>query len=370
MKILFVTTVSSTIGFLVPHMRYLIEKGNRVDVACNILDIDSIELQEIGLHVHDICFQRAPLSRENLRAYKMIRKLAMREMYDVMHVHTPVAAFLARMACRNIPHLKVCYTAHGFHFYKGAPLLNWAVYYTLEKLAAGWTDILITMNREDYTCAKKLKLRDRGATYFVNGVGLDVGAILRAQVDIIKKREELGIPANAYMLLSVGELVRNKNLKTSIRAFAKINIPGCVYLICGCGPDKDGLKKIAQKLKVSDRVVFAGFRHDIYEILKAADVFLFPSLREGLPVSVMEAMTAGLPVVCSGIRGNTDLIRHEMNGFVVKKEHIAGFAEAVERLHGSAELGKKFEDANKEIVCKYSIENVMRQMEAIYSAVW
>ncbi|MEI6100266.1 MAG: glycosyltransferase family 4 protein, partial [Eubacteriales bacterium] len=320
MKILFVTTVSSTTGFLVPHMRLLLSQGCRVDLACHIRDIATIELQEMGLFVHEIPFERNPFSSNNLLAYQKIRELVLEEKYDAMHVHTPVAAFVARMACRDIPGLTICYTTHGFHFYKGAPVHNWALYYTLEKIAAKWTDMLITMNREDYLTGQKMKLRRGGSVFFVNGVGVDTNRIARASVDEYRKREELGISRDAYVLVSVGELIRRKNFETSIRAFAKMRIPGSVYLICGEGPQKTELKKLARQLKIEDRVIFAGFRRDIHEILQIAKVFVFPSLQEGLPVALMEAMCAGLPVVCSAIRGNMDLIRDGVNGFLVKKD--------------------------------------------------
>lgn len=367
MKILFVTTISGTIDFLVYHMRSLMDAGHRVDVACSVEDITEIKLQELGLRVYDIPFRRSPVRTDNLRAFKKIRELVLREKYDILHVHTPVAAFVARMACRNIPGLKVYYTAHGFHFYKGAPLLNWAVYYTMEKLAARWTDILITMNREDYSNAGKMKLRNNGETFLVHGVGLNTHAILAARKNAAKKREELGIAKDAYVVLSVGELIKRKNFETSIRAFARMNIQGGVYLICGRGPLERRLKKIAEELNVADRVIFAGFRKDIYEILKACDVFLFPSNQEGLPVAVMEAMTAGLPVVCSAVRGNSDLIQNEVNGLVVERRDADGFARAVERLHASQDAGRKFRAKNAEIISRYSVKSVVKEMKSIYA---
>ena len=366
MKILFVTTISGTLDFLVHHMRFLMDAGNRVDVACNVEDITEIQLQELGLRVFDIPFQRSPVRKENLQAFQKIRELVLREKYDVMHVHTPVAAFVARMACRNIPGLRVYYTAHGFHFFKGAPLLNWAVYYTMEKLAARWTDILITMNREDYSYAGKMKLRHNGETFLVHGVGLDVCAILDARRDAAKKREELGIAKDAYVLLSVGELIKRKNFEVSIRAFAKMNIPHSVYLICGRGPLEGHLIKVAQALNVADRVIFAGFRKDIYEILKASDVFLFPSRQEGLPVAVMEAMAAGLPVVCSPVRGNIDLIQNEINGLIAEKCGVNGFAKAVLSLFNSPDTARKFRAKNAGIVSRYSVRRVLKEMESIY----
>ena len=368
MKILMVTTISSTLDFLVEHMRFLLETGHRVDVACNVEDITQIKLQGLGLRVYDIPFQRSPLRKENLAAYRKIKQLVLEEQYDIMHVHTPVAAFVARLACRDIPGLKVYYTAHGFHFYRGAPFLNWAVYYPMERLASRWTDKLVTMNGEDYDRARKMKLRNNGETFLVHGVGLDIRSVWNVKNDSAAKRKELGIEHGAYVLLSVGELIRRKNFKTGIRSFARMDIPGSVYLICGRGPLEGRLKRVAEKMKVADRVKFLGFRKDIFEILKASDVFLFPSCQEGLSVAVMEAMAAGIPVVCSGIRGNIDLIQHKINGLVVGKRDLDGFVRAVKRVHRMPEYAEKFAKKNREIIGAYSVQNVLKEMESVYAA--
>lgn len=174
MKILFVSTISNTINaFLIPHIQLLLKQGHKVDIACNVEQEISPLLINLGCKVHEIAFQRSPLNRDNFMAYQKIKRLVLSEEYELIHTHTPVASFLTRLACKDISKIKILYTAHGFHFYKGAPIINWLVYYPLEKLAARWTDGLITMNEEDFNIAKKLQLRNRTKVYKVNGVGIN-----------------------------------------------------------------------------------------------------------------------------------------------------------------------------------------------------
>lgn len=234
MKILYVTTISNTVNsFLIPHIRLLAEKGHQVDVAFNIVQKVSHELTELGCVVYDIEFQRSPLSRKNYSAYKRLKKLIEREKYDIVHSHTPVASTCVRIACRNIKNLRVYYTAHGFHFFRGAPVINWLFYYPVEKYLSRYTDLLITINKEDYKLASRNFFANK--TEYIPGIGLDIEKYNDVNINRFLKRSDLGIPDDAIVLLSVGELNPNKNHETVIRALAKIDNPNIWYLICGVG---------------------------------------------------------------------------------------------------------------------------------------
>lgn len=365
MKILYVTTISNTVNsFLIPHIRLLAEKGHQVDVAFNIVQKVSHELTELGCVVYDIEFQRSPLSRKNYSAYKRLKKLIEREKYDIVHSHTPVASTCVRIACRNIKNLRVYYTAHGFHFFRGAPVINWLFYYPVEKYLSRYTDLLITINKEDYKLASRNFFANK--TEYIPGIGLDIEKYNDVNINRFLKRSDLGIPDDAIVLLSVGELNPNKNHETVIRALAKIDNPNIWYLICGVGQSGAHLENIAQKLGVEKRFKLLGYRKDTPEIYKASDIFVFPSLREGLPVSLLEAMAAGMPVVCSNIRGNNDLIEDRKSGFLVKPQDYEGFANAIRMLIDSEKLKSDFSGSNLVNIEKYSLDNVLSMVEKIY----
>ncbi|WP_374723709.1 glycosyltransferase family 4 protein [Calidifontibacillus erzurumensis] len=365
MKILFVTTISSTVHtFLIPHIRMLVDQGHQVDVAFNIVQEVKPEIFDMGCKVYNIEFQRSPMSRKNFSAYKKLKNLILNEKYDLISTHTPVASACVRLACRNMQDVKVMYTAHGFHFYKGAPLKNWLLYYPIEKWLSKYTDILITINTEDYERAeasfkaKKIK--------YVPGVGLDTKKIQTVVIDKQLKRKELGVPTDAFLVLSVGELNKNKNHETVIKAIAKLNNPNIFYVICGKGSLESYLKKLIFEQKVNNQVKFLGYRKDIIEICKASDVFVFPSFREGLSVALMEAMACGLPVVCSDIRGNRDLIVNGKGGFLVNPGIEEEFVSALQKVFSNDSKQKSFGKFNEQAIKKFELHSVIMQLKNIY----
>ncbi len=309
MKILYVTTIGSTMGFFGSIIRELLDQGNVVDIATNELGAPvQSYFKKWGCQVYHISTSRSPFSVGNIKAIKEIRSLA--NNYDIVHCHTPLASMAARIGCkklRNTKNLKVIYTAHGFHFFKGAPLKNWLLYYPLEKICSKWTDALLTINHEDYGLALK-KMRAI-KTVYIPGVGIDINHFSSISIDKAKKKREIGLPEDAYVILSVGELNENKNHKIVIQALSKLRQKGCFYVIAGAGGKKNELGCLAQKLGVS--LLLLGLRDDVAELYKMADLYVLPSLREGLNVSVMEALASGLPVLASRIRGNVDLVPEE-----------------------------------------------------------
>lgn len=307
MKILYVTTIGLTMTFFKDLVKELIDKGNTVDIACNE-DIRPVEqcYHEWGCIVHQIDCTRSPFNTGNIKAVKQLRKIAVDGRYDIVHCHTPIAGACTRLAMRPLRKngLEVIYTAHGFHFYKGAPFLNWLIYYPVEKICAHFTDALFTINHEDYDFAKK-KIKVKQIEY-VPGVGVDIDKFKNIVVDKSAKRKELGIPEDAYLMLSVGELNENKNHQLVIRALAEINDSGVHYAVAGVGPLKEYLLNLAKELGVADRVHLLGYINDIPEIYKIADLNAFPSLREGLGLAAIEGLSAGLPVVCLDNRGTRE----------------------------------------------------------------
>ena len=328
MKILYITTIGGTMEFFESFVSQLLDEGHTVDIATNE-DTSRVPTcyKEWGCTVYQIDTARSPLSKGNLQAIKQIKEIVTKEKYDIVHCHTPIAAMCTRIACRKARKngTKVFYTAHGFHFYKGAPLKNWALYYPVEMLCAHWTDVLFTMNTEDYALAQK-KMKAKRVEY-VPGVGIDLSKFNCATIDKAEKRKELRIPEGATLLLSVGELNENKNHETVIRAIADMDVH---YVIAGEGGLHEHLQSVIDELGMAERVKLLGYRTDVAELYVVADVFVFPSFREGLPASVMEAMASGLPVACSKIRGNVDLI-DEKGGALFDPHSVQDCARAIEQ---------------------------------------
>lgn len=362
MKILYVTTISNTVNtFLIPHIKMLIRQGHQVDVAFNFEQEVSTELIKMGCKIHKLELQRSPLNKGNFLSYKYLHKIIKDEKYDLVHTHTPVASAVTRLACRKLKNVKVYYTAHGFHFYKGSPIQSWLIYYFIEKWLSKYTDVLITINKEDYQRARKL-LNAKQVVY-IPGVGLDTNKFSVVAEDKLSIREELGFSENDFVVLSIGELNKNKNHETVIRAIAKLNNPNTHYVICGEGILERYLVNVTKELGVEKQVHFLGFRKDIVEICKASDVFAFPSFREGLPVALMEAMATGLPVVCSNIRGNTDLIENDIGGYLVKPNDVNCFAENLEKLK-DAGFGMGKNNINK--IREFELKSVIDKLGKLY----
>ncbi|MFC7062332.1 glycosyltransferase family 4 protein [Halobacillus seohaensis] len=364
MKILYVTTISNTMRFFTDHINMLLDQGHTVDFACNIVKPINSELVEHGCRVYNIEFQRKPLKKKNAIAYRKLKRIIKDEKYDVVHTHTPIAAMLTRLACKNMKDLKVIYTAHGFHFFKGAPFKNWLLYFPVEWWFAKYTDVLITINNEDYTRVNKFI--KTGRIEYVPGVGLNTDKITGTVVDKNQKKSELGVNDDAIIVLSVGELNKNKNHETVIKALARLNNPKIMYLICGVGPLEKYLRGLIKELGMERQIKLMGYRTDIIKICLVSDVFVFPSYREGLSVALMEAMASGLAIVCSNIRGNSDLIDDNKGGTLVEPYDIDRYCEAIKNLYGSLELRENFGEYNKTKIKHYSTQNVLAEMKRIY----
>lgn len=369
MKILFVTTISITMNsFFKPHIEMLVQEGNQVDIACNYIDLALDKLySDLGCEFYQIDFSRSPLSTDNCKAYGQLKKVIENGNYDIVHCHTPNASVIARLVCRKFRKkngLKVFYTAHGFHFYKGAPKLNWMVYYPIEKFCSRFTDKLITINNEDFELAKrKFKAKE---VHYVPGVGIDLSKFENIQVDRNAKRREIGIPEDAFLLLSVGELSVRKNHKVVIDALAQIEGDNIYYAIAGQGELLFELQDFAKINGISDKVHFLGYRRDIAELYKSADICCLPSIHEGLPVALMEAMACGLPVVCSRIRGNVDLIKSPVNGILFSPNNVEECKQAIENIMDGNRM--LISNNNKLAVKKYSTESIVGTMKLIYQS--
>ena len=370
LKILYITTVGETMAFFKSFIKELYTMGNTVDIACNYKESIVPECyKELGCQIFYLPCSRVPFDGGNITAARKIHRLVGKKGYDIVHCHTPIAAFCTRIACINIRRhgTKVFYTAHGFHFYTGASLKNWLVYYPVEWLCSWWTDVLITINREDYERAK-IHLHAK-KTEYVPGVGIDL--IKFNNVDCNKKRmrNELGLMNTDIMLLSVGELNENKNHIIVIEALGMIKkecpniFKKLYYFVAGDGKNKLVIEKLAEKKGIREHVKLLGVVDNIPEFLSIANIFLLPSKREGLNVSLMEAMASGLPCIVSDIRGNIDLIRDDAGGKRVGSEDVRGWMRAIVELTQNIKSEGFY---NLDLVSKFSIENVKKKLYKIY----
>lgn len=345
--------------------QYWLDQGYTVGIAANLSRIEK-SLQNASITYHQIDLHRHPLHFGNIRAFVQMSKLLAKEKYDLIHCNSPVGGLLGRLcgALAGIP--KIIYTAHGFHFYKGAPLVNILVFKRVEQLLARYTDGLITINKEDFGVAQGFKLRTRGQVYYIPGVGIDTSVIQLASGNRNKILSEIGAEDDSILLISVGELNKNKNNQIIVRALGALNNSKIHYLLCGVGSEKDELMLLARTYGLEANIHFLGYRNDIPQLLKSCDIFILPSYREGLPRSLMEAMAAGLPCIVSRIRGNVDLIEDVKGGFLREPEDVDGMKEAISILSSDNRLRSKMGIANLEIIKRFDVKEVKNELAKIY----
>lgn len=338
-------------------IKILQELGYKVIVASNFEGYKD-ELEELNIEKLDIPFTRSPISLKNIKAFSKLNSYLKENKIDLIHCHTPIGGVAGRVIGRWNKVPRIIYTAHGFHFFDGAPKINWIIYYPIEKILSKFTDTLITINKEDYKRAQNFYAKN---VEYIPGVGIDVEKIQSIKVDKEQKRKELGLSMDDIVLLSVGELNDNKNHITPIKALAEIKNKNIKYLIAGKGPLENYLKEEIKKLGLEDQVKLLGYRKDIYELNKISDIFIFPSKREGLSVALMEAIVCGLPVVCSNIRGNRDFFIEQENYKLINNE-IENYHKEILKVIENISLDLKIE----KILSKINILSIEKKMKKIY----
>ena len=373
-KILFISNISNRITtFVTASIAAAHSLNMDFYQAANWQDADPSQIatdeKAYDIKIKSVPIPRNPLAKTNFTAYKELVAFIKQENIDYIHCNTPTGGILGRLAGKKCKVKKVIYQAHGFHFYKGAPKINWLVYYPVEKWLAHYTDALITINSEDFELAKaKFKLRKNGKVYYVPGVGIDTSQYNLSEKSREEKRRELGLGEDDVALISMGDLIERKNYATAIRSISETNDPKLQYFICGKGPEEENLKKLAESLGVTKQIHFLGFRSDIKELLAAADIFLFTTKQEGLPRSMMEAMASGLPCIASKIRGNTDLLDGTEGGFLCETTDTAAYAEKLKLLANDKALRKAMGENNLIAIQKFSTETVNEELRKVYEA--
>jgi len=366
------------------NVNILQDLGYEVTLASNFHTMEDInsqvkidafvkEMRAKGVHIIQIDFTRNVREIvKQLKSIIQVRKLLKRK-FDIIHCHSPICAAIVRAEARKYRKYyktKVLYTAHGFHFFAGASLKAWLLFYPIERIMSRYTDVLITINHEDYRRAKNtLYAKD---IVYIPGVGIDTERFKKVCECRRQKRIEIGLKEDDIVLLSVGELNDNKNHELAIRALAHLKdekmdgFSHIQYVICGQGNLRKHLEGIKTELGLENQVHLLGYREDVADIFGCADIFIFLSRREGLPMALMEAMATGLPSIVTRIRGNTDLVRDGKEGYVIEQD-INQASEAIAKLVIGEKLKKEFRENAKCRVEKFNIHNVSKRMEKIYS---
>lgn len=369
-KLLIAATIAPTVtAFLLPFGHYFRRQGWRVDaLSTNITAApDCVDAFD---RVWDIDWSRNPLDVRNFRETpRRIRELVAREGYDLVHVHTPVAAFVTRYALRNRgAKPRLVYTAHGFHFYRGAPATRNLVYRTLERIAGRWTDALIVINREDEQAARRYRIVREDRVHYMPGIGVDTSVYRADTVDagaLDRLRDELGLGPGEALFLMIAEFNPGKRHYDALIAFARMKNRGAHLAFAGLGPLMPEIKELAAQLGVSDRTHFLGFRQDIPVLVRASTATLLPSDREGLPRSVLESLALGVPVIGSDIRGVRDLIADGC-GRLVAVGDMEALAQAMDWMLEHPDEARAMGERGRARVAAFDVRHVIEMHEKLY----
>ena len=374
MKILYVATVRSHIGqFHMPFIKKLKELGCTVEAAYRDNSEQKQNLDTSALDkVYEVPFSRSPYSLDNIKAYKVLKRIIDENGYDAVHCHTPMGAVVTRLAARDAKKkgLKVIYTAHGFHFYKGAPTLNWKAYFPIEKYLAKYTDCLITINQEDYDLAKSSNF-EAGKIVKVNGVGVDLSEFTqKSDEDKARLREEYGYSQDDFIMIYPADFCKRKNHMMLIKAVEEVvkTHSNVKLLLPGLLDEAQECRDYISEHGLDGYIELLNYRRDIFNLAGLCDISVSSSRQEGLPINLIEAMALGNPIVASDVRGNNDLVQNGVNGYLVELNDSKAMAERIIELIDDPQKVKQMGQAGAELVKKYSVDSVIDEMLEIYRA--
>lgn len=363
-RILITSTDLMMVQFLLPHVKNLSRNGYEVELACSEVGGRLNEIREktdgYVKSVHVVRLRRSPFSPTNLKGYGDMKRIMAENRYDAIWTNEPVMGVVTRLCAKKLRRqgTKVIYMVHGFHFFTGAPILNWMIYYPIEKLMAPVADLIVSVNTEDYERAKGFNVE---RVEYIHGIGINTGRLTLGDNhnDI---RKELGLDDKDFIVLSIGELNKNKNQRTVIKAIAQVNDPEIHYIICGKGGQYGNLVKMSKELKLENNIHFLGYRKDVVDICSQADLYVMPSFREGLPVSSLEAMYCGLPLLTSNIRGLVDVNKEGRNGYLYAPTDVNGFANGIIALKSDTGKRVRMGELNKKEVEPFTIANTQKEV--------
>lgn len=367
-KILFTSHTANFHKFNRPLMKMLRGKleGEYSNLNIGNWEVDYASANEEQVfdadNVFKVDFARSPLAiGSHIKAYKQLKKILKKKHYDIIHTHTPVGSVITRLAARKTRKngTKVIYTSHGFHFYKGAPLKLWCLFYPVEKKCAKYTDLLITINREDYLRSKKLKTK----TKMIHGVGVDTtkfnSKISKKERDEV--RAELDLKKDDFAIVYAAEFTANKNHRFILESLKDLLLsnPSIKILFLGKGELLEQTKELANTLGIDKQVYFLGYRNNIHRILQSCDLAVSASIREGLGLGVVEAQLCGLPIIISDNRGHREIFKNNKQ-ISYDLKNPQEFAEKVEKAY------RKESDYHIPFDEAFSLRSSLTDMRKIY----
>lgn len=372
-KVLLVTTDSGFLSqFELNNVRILQEIGYEVHYASNfkhsVYYYDRCYLEEMGIILHSINVVKPPIKLcRNIQAILQLKEIIDSEGIQMLHCHNPMGGAVGRCAARiSKQRPYVIYTVHGFHFYQGGPLGSWVLINPIERLLARWTDIIITINKEDYLQAAGFNLKTNGFVEWIHGVGVDTKRFQRKPELKERKRKELGIPDDGFHIVTAAELNRNKNQRVVIEALAGMQQQNIFYSICGTGPEEETLLRLIKSRNLENRVRLLGFRNDMEEILQTADLAVFPSIREGLGMAGVEALACGIPLVAADNRGTREYVITGVNGILCPAKSIKAFREAIQKFYEDETYRCRLAEQCRKTIRPFCMENIDAKMRSIY----
>jgi len=347
-----------------PYLKWFHDKKITVHTATN----SNKKLENVDVN-YNIPVERSPFKLNNIKAIFKLKKIIEKEKYDIIHTHTPMGAAVTRLASikyRKNNDVKIIYTAHGFHFYKKCPLINWLIYYPVEKTLSKYTDLIITMNEEDYKFAKK---HFKTNIEYIPGIGFDEQKFNKklSNIEQQKLKEKLNIDKYAYIISYVAEINKRKRQTYLLKTIKKMKLTNEVFLLIGDEQNSKKLKKYVKKNNLQEHVKFIGFQENVGNYLDISNLIISVSSQEGLPLNIMEAMYKNKPIIVTNCRGNIDLIKNNINGIVVDIKNQKQLIESISFLKHNNSYAKKLGEHNKKIINQYSINNVLPIMENIYN---
>lgn len=361
-KILLVANVAKEhiCKFHIPTIRLLRDHGWQVDVACKL---DAL-VPEASM-TYNMCWERSPFTFKTFKGIYQLQTLIQENQYDIVYCHTPVGGLVSRFAARKFRKFgtKVVYCAHGLHFFKGAPLINWLLFYPMEKLMAQFTDMLITINSEDFELVRN-RFNPKLAVKLINGIGVNFSRLEIKDKKAIREayRKKLDIPSDAFVMIYVAEIIKNKNQCMLIKTLKILRQKGlnCWLLFAGPNHQNGEFKRLTDELGLTEYVKFLGWRSDIGELMSTSDIYVASSIREGFGINLIEAQYCGLPVVATSNRGHKAIIQDGSNGFLVKINDSEAMADRIVQLISSPSLYQQMAQID---VSSYSCESVAETIE-------
>lgn len=358
-KVLFVSNHAGFSKFNAPYMEWFHDKGWQVDNVSPGIEIGYFDNQ------YDLPINRNPFSLMNLRALRQLRKICKINDYDLIHCHTPVGGVLGRLCVSPNSKTKIIYTAHGFHFFKGAKKLNWLLFYPIEKMLAKRTDAIVTINQEDFDLATR---KFNVPVYKINGVGVNLKRFVPVSMEEkLKIRRENNFSDDAFILVYCAQFIPRKNHLFLINQAIELKktIQNLMLCFVGTGADESKIKYFCEAKGITDYVRFMGYRTDVQKLYAMSDILVSSSLQEGFGINLVEGMACALPIVCSDVRGHRDILEIANNNFLFNFDDNS-FANSIILLSQNKQIYKEVSEENIDNAKLFSIENSIQQMSEIY----